>query len=120
MKSKILIIAVITILLSACASKYKFINTHVPAAQFDRIMVVIDYVGFVDGVGELLNYDVSKTKQKITKLQRSLANELSITDEISAIDFAVISSGVGFNPDRPRSEERRVGKESRCGWGWCR
>jgi len=101
MKSKILIIAVITILLSACASKYKFINTHAPAAQFDRIMVVIDYVGFVDGVGELLNYDVSKTKQKITKLQRSLANELSITDEISAIDFAVISSGVGFNPDRP-------------------
>ncbi len=101
MNSKIITALLLVMLFSACAPKYNYINTNALVSKFDRIVVVIDYVHFVDGVSELMNYDLIKNQRQIAKLQIILSNLLSKNTENHPVDFAVISSGVGFNPDRP-------------------
>lgn len=101
MKSKTFFIFLIIILCSACAPKYSYIDRNTPVGKFDRIAVVIDYVNFMDGIGELMDYDVLKNKAQIAKIKSIIKKTLSRNDSGNHLDFVLFSSGVGFNPDMP-------------------
>jgi len=69
MKSKHFLLIFIIIFLTACAPKYPYLNPDAAEAEFDHILVVFDYLHFVDDVGKLLDYPEDKNQQQIEVLK---------------------------------------------------
>jgi len=92
-----IILAIVILLLTACVPKNNYLNPNVTEPGFNQIQVVLDYVHFVDGIDELLDYDVVKNQQRIKQLKRQI--EALLKDKSYEVKWAMVSSGVGLHPD---------------------
>lgn len=89
----------LVICLTACAPKYNYLNSRTVEPSFDHILVVFDYLHVVDDVGKLLDYPADKNKQQIRQLKEVIESTLSEKGFQGSVDFALISSGLGLNPE---------------------
>lgn len=99
MKSRSSLLILLVIFLSACAPKYNYVNSNNPQPEFDHITVVFDYLHFVDDVGKLFDYPEEKNQQQIKALKAVIETALLDKGFNGTIDFALISSGLGLNPE---------------------
>lgn len=58
---------------------------------------MLDYVYFVDGIDDLMDYDADKNQQRINHIKQQLLQVLK--SKAFSVDWTVISSGVGLHPD---------------------
>lgn len=96
---KRIVCLLLTFLLVACAPTYNYRPDNTPETNFDRILVVLDYTQFVDDVGEVLDYNMTDNKQRADVLQADIRRVLSDKGYADHVEFAVLSSGLGFNPE---------------------
>ncbi len=99
MDRKNIVLLFVLLLLAACAPKYNYFNSQSKQQKFDYVIVVIDYLHFIDDVGKLLDYPADINKQQLEKLKTLIENTLHSKGYTGVIDFAFISSGIGLNPD---------------------
>ena len=95
-----LLLVTLVFFLSACAPKYNYLNPQVSEPKFDHILVVVDYLHVVDDVGELLDYPEEKNQQQIHQLRTVVQSVLAGKGFQGTIDFALVSSGLGLNPEQ--------------------
>ena len=85
-------------LLAACAPKYQYLSSAASEQPYQRIYVVMDYVEFVDDVGELYDYDLLLNQDKLLGLQQTLSQVLR-QKGFEDVYFISKSSGMLLNPD---------------------
>jgi hypothetical protein len=96
-RSTVLIFLIV--FLTACAPKFNYLNPQTTEPAFDHILVVFDYLHLVDDVGELLDYPAEKNQQQLEKLKDVIESVLTKKGFKGTIDFALVSSGLGLNPE---------------------
>lgn len=84
-------------LLVACTSKRSYLNPISSEPEFNRIVVALDYVHFVDGLNELMDYDSEKNQVQIESLKLQITNVLK--EKYYDVEWALVTSGVGLHPD---------------------
>ncbi len=99
MNFRSLLLVLLTVLLAACAPKYHYQNLATAEPEFEHILVVFDYLHFVDDVGKLMDYHEDKNQLQIEALKSVITNTLSANGFQGTVDFALISSGLGLNPE---------------------
>ena len=99
MINRSLLLILTLVVLSACAPKFNYRNPQPNQPSFDHIIVVYDYLHVVDDVGKLLDYPADINQQQIDQLKHVIETVLVQKGFSGSIDFALISSGLGLNPD---------------------
>lgn len=92
-----IVLLLMVCLLSACAPKTRFLNPELSEPSFTHIEIMVDYVHFVDGIDNLMDYDADKNQQRINHIKEQLSQVL--TSKEFSVDWALLSSGVGLHPD---------------------
>ncbi len=87
------------LLLTACAPKFGYLNPQTTETKFDHIIVVYDYLHVVDDVGKLVDYPADKNMEQINELRTVIESVLQDKGYKGSIDFALVSSGLGLNPE---------------------
>jgi hypothetical protein len=87
------------VVLSACAPKYHYVSERQNQPAFDHIIVVFDYLHMVDDVGKLMDYPADINQQQLLELEALIETTLRTHGFTGSIDFALISSGLGLNPE---------------------
>ena len=94
---RIVLLLLFVMLLAACAPKYQYVSPEMPAQSIERIYVVLDYVEFVDDVGQLFDYDLPLNQQRLDDLQQVVLRVLN-QKGYEDVYFVSRSSGVTLNP----------------------
>ena len=90
---------ILIVVLTACAPKYNYLNQSTPEPAYDHILVMVDYLHLVDDVGKLLDYPADLNQAQLVKLQNFIESTVRAKGFSGQLDFAVVSSGIGINPD---------------------
>ncbi|MGJ8664594.1 MAG: hypothetical protein ACSHWU_13135 [Marinicella sp.] len=97
LKNSILMLLVVFI--SACAPKYNYLNNNSAESSYDHILVVFDYLHFVDDVGKLMDYPADINQTYSNHLKKTIQSILRKKEHSGQIDFVLTSSGLGLNPE---------------------
>jgi hypothetical protein len=99
MRYRLILTLILAVFLTACAPKFNYVSTKVEQPAYDQILVVFDYLHVVDDVGKLLDYPADKNMDQINLLKTQIESALRAKGFKGDIDFALISSGLGLNPE---------------------
>ena len=87
------------LVISACAPKYSYRPADRPPVNIDRLLVVLDFTQFVDDVGEVFDYSMTDNRKRMEVLQSDITRVLQDKGYSGQIEFAMLASGLGFNPE---------------------
>ncbi len=99
MNIRTLTLLFVLFLMTACAPKFDYINPQTNEPKLDHIIVVYDYLHVVDDVGKLVDYPEDKNMEQINGLKNVIETALRDKGYNGSIDFALVSSGLGLNPE---------------------
>lgn len=84
------------LILTACTPKYGYKSPTVADHSTEQMIVVMDYLAFVDDVGKLYNYDIAYNHKQLDTLKQRVAEVLH-QKGYEDIVFAMLSSGIDLN-----------------------
>lgn len=84
------------LLIAACTPKYGYNSPKIKDHPVRQIVVVLDYLAFVDDIGKLYNYDLAYNQQQLDALKQRVADMLQQKGH-EEIVFAIVASGIDLN-----------------------
>ncbi len=87
------------ICLTACSPKYEFVDrSEFATRSIEHVLLVIDYIEFVDDVGKLMDYDLQKNRRYLQTLEQR-TKDLLLDKGYKEVTTVLLSSGLDFDPD---------------------
>lgn len=88
----------VLLLLVACVPKYQFTHPERSSQPISHIDVILDFVSYVDDVGDLMDYDEVHNQAALLALKEKIKSML-VTKGYDSVAFISVSSGATLHPD---------------------
>ena len=99
MKTKLSLLLIFSIILTACAPKQKYVREDQPIPLFDEIWVVAEYLHFIDDVGKAFDYPYNINQERLEDVKQKALDLLRDKGFRGDIKIAIVSSGMGLDPE---------------------